>query len=66
MCDGKKHKLIEILRTGNDIETVVRWCKDCGAIVVDGELDGRVAPGRVMPMRFPNNINELSFVEKEI
>lgn len=55
MCDGKNHPLKEIFRSGceDDIQSVVRWCPDCGAVVVDGELDGRVRAGAVMPMRFP-------------
>lgn len=53
----KNYPLIEIMRVseGFDIDRVVRWCPDCGAVVVDGECDGRVAPGRVMQMRFPRN-----------
>jgi ribosomal protein S27AE len=55
MCDGRNHPLCEIFRTKDayEIYSVVNWCPDCGAVVVDGEHDGRVAPGRVMPMRFP-------------
>lgn len=56
MCDGHNHPLVEIHRSKDayDVYTVVNWCPDCGAVVVDGEHDGRVAPGRVMPMRFPS------------
>jgi hypothetical protein len=54
MCDGTNHNLVRIIRFGNEMEeTVVRWCKDCGAIVVDVDYDGRTNPGRVMKMRFP-------------
>ena len=54
-CDGHNHALVEIQRVseGFDIYRVVRWCQVCGAVVIDGEHDGRVAPGRIMPMRFP-------------
>lgn len=51
------HPLEEIFtdhRSGGGIETVVRWCPTCGAIVIDIDVDGRTAPGRVMPMRFPH------------
>lgn len=60
MCNGVNHNLIEIFRTCDsyDIESVVRWCKDCGAIVVDGEYDGRIAPGKIMRMKFPLHRNQ--------
>jgi hypothetical protein len=31
---------------------VVRWCSDCGAVVVDLDYDGRTKPGGIMKMRF--------------
>jgi valyl-tRNA synthetase len=57
MCDGYNHPLIEIQRKSDHygIESVVRWCPDCGAIVVDGEMDGRVQAGQVMKMKFPTS-----------
>jgi len=58
MCDLKNHNLVEVYRAseGYDIDNVVRWCKDCGAIVVDGEYDGRVRPGAVSAMMFPATV----------
>lgn len=58
MCNGKNHPLKEIFRAGfeDDVQSVVRWCPDCGAVVVDGELDGRVRSGAVMPMLFPSSV----------
>lgn len=55
MCDFKNHPLIEIYRRHGsfDIDHVVRWCPDCGAVVIDGEHDGRIAPGKIVPMKFP-------------
>jgi hypothetical protein len=56
MCDGRKHNLIDILFEPGDLpglESVVRWCSDCGAIVIDSDIDGRTWPGKVMKMRFP-------------
>lgn len=55
MCDKTNHNLIEIYRDGWEDEpnAVVRWCEDCGAIVVDGEMDGRTSPGAVRKMLFP-------------
>ena len=50
------HQLIEIHRDRSRdgmADTVVRWCENCGAIVVDGEFDGRVHPGRYRSMTRP-------------
>jgi hypothetical protein len=57
MCiDGKKHSLIEIYSSGSDAEAdVIRWCYECGAIVVDTDYDGRTNAGAVFAMRRPNN-----------
>ena len=54
-CNKGNHDLITIYRcdVGYDEEQVVRWCRVCGCIVVDGEYDGRVAPGRAMKMKAP-------------
>lgn len=49
-----------------DHEEIVRWCPNCGAIVVDADVDGRTSPGRISKMRFPkqlitaNKINQLA------
>lgn len=43
----------EIYRSGNDMEeVVVRWCRRCGAVVIDIDSDGRTKPGAIMPMQF--------------
>ena len=39
-------------------EVVVRWYPACGAVVVDGESDGRIYPGRVKKMMFPSWHNQ--------
>lgn len=31
----------------------VQWCSDCGAIVIDLDHDGRIIPGGIMKMTFP-------------
>lgn len=57
MCDGKNHKLEEIIRARTptaDVYNVVRWCKDCGGIVVDEEVDGRTYAGKWQNMKFPS------------
>ena len=59
-CSGGKHSLIKI--TSNEISygevEVVRWCSECGAVVVDTDYDGRTAAGACMKMRFPKVLNE--------
>lgn len=59
-CFNEKNEhigsLIEIARFDGDdpiSESVVRWCPQCGAVVVDIECDGRIYPGRVRKMQFP-------------
>lgn len=56
-CFNGQHDLIEIMQRPNhdapDAVTVVRWCQQCGAIVVDVDVDGRTAPGSAMKMRLP-------------
>jgi len=53
-CRKGKHNLIEICFMPEDhlSERVVRWCKTCGAVVVDIDCDGRVVPGWAVPMQF--------------
>jgi hypothetical protein len=55
MCDGINHNWKEIYRYGYEDEEqpVVRWCRDCGAIVVDVDYDGRTYPGRIMKTIIP-------------
>ncbi|KKL18491.1 hypothetical protein LCGC14_2474980 [marine sediment metagenome] len=57
MCDGKNHPLIDIYESLEyyGASEVVRWCPDCGAIVIDVDVDNRIrhGPGRVMKMKFP-------------
>lgn len=55
MCKNGIHELEVIYREWkSDSECViVRWCNKCGAIVIDGEYDGRTAPGKYMKMKLP-------------
>ena len=60
-CKKSNHDLIVILRhrcSWDDSEQVVRWCKYCGAIVADMELDCRTSPGWIMPMRLPQILTD--------
>lgn len=53
MCKDQ-HELLIICRDGPEMEQkVVRWCINCGAVVVDIDVDGRIAPGLFMRMKFP-------------
>ncbi len=57
-CNKGNHDLIEIFGASslNPIdETVVRWCKNCGGVVVDQDFDGRTNPGEFRKMQLPNN-----------
>jgi hypothetical protein len=58
--DGKHiGELVDVTSYRVDyIIAVVRWCPVCGAIVVDGESDGRLYPGRLMNMRFPSIVKK--------
>lgn len=53
-CFNKKNQhigeLVKLRRydLGWNEEAVVRWCPECGAIVIDKESDGRTLPGKMM------------------
>jgi hypothetical protein len=54
-CNGQ-HDLLRIMikPTGDPgVEHVTRWCQNCGAIVVDVDVDGRTQPGAGSSMNFP-------------
>lgn len=62
MCDKVKglHNLKVIYISGQHHESeVVRWCKDCGAVVVDLDYDGRTNAGAVRKMQFPTETRML-------
>lgn len=52
-----QNNLVEITRNMVDavckVEEVVRWCKLCGAVAVDNEVDGRLM-GSFVKMKFPS------------
>lgn len=55
-CTSKTHRLERVFSTAESSygeSTVVRWCRVCGAIVVDTDVDGRTYPGAVMKMKLP-------------
>jgi hypothetical protein len=52
----KPHDLKEIDRHSSGfpgIFRVVRWCCNCGSVVIDNDIDGKVAPGDWKAMQFP-------------
>lgn len=57
MCKAGKHNLIVIYSHARAYfeSPTVRWCENCGAVVVDMDVDGRTFAGNIMPMRFPTN-----------
>ena len=60
-CRKGLHDLIEIYRRGSIYEDeVVRWCRICGAIVVDLEIDNRIYPGNILNMMTPLIIGKIS------
>lgn len=61
-CKGGQHdlKVIASNLAGYDCEEVVRWCQNCGAVVVDLDTDGRTSPGYYRAMQFPKLVKELS------
>jgi hypothetical protein len=52
-CRKGNHDLKVISKYGYEEITVVRWCRICGAIVVDVDYDGITHFGYVMPMKLP-------------
>lgn len=60
-CIKGNHDLIEIYRSYSiyDEEQVVRWCRVCGSVVIDVEIDGRIRPGGVMKIKAPESYGRL-------
>jgi hypothetical protein len=57
-CKKGNHPLIDIYEDycgGDMYSNVVRWCPECGAIVIDVDSDGRTHPGQIMKMKIPKN-----------
>ncbi len=58
-CNVGNHDLIEIQASRHSWDEsykVVKWCKICGAVVIDLEYDGRINPGQIMKMKYPKQI----------
>lgn len=57
-CKKGNHDLIEVYKAKSYLvgkgDDVTRWCRLCGAIVIDLEKDGKlVGPGKVLNMMRP-------------
>jgi len=57
-CKKGNHSLIDIYTNGyvDHERIVVRWCTNCGAVVVDMDYDGRTQPGAIVKMKFPKQV----------
>jgi valyl-tRNA synthetase len=67
-CRDGKHDLIVITSNyadGYGAEEVVRWCRNCGAVVVDRDIDNRTRIGYFMNMKFPRIINRYNELVRE-
>lgn len=55
-CRNGLHPFIRILSVtvGINEEKIVRWCPECGAIVVDHDIDDRTIPGYYKQLTYPN------------
>lgn len=59
-CKEGRHPLIKLLTVaGAFTDNIVRWCPECGAVVIDWEVDGRTYPGRCMPMKLPHMAKDI-------
>lgn len=53
-CLKGQHNLIPVYSHGTaDEEVVVRWCPDCGAVVVDKDIDGKTFAGKIRRLQAP-------------
>lgn len=61
-CKKGNHELIVVARSSisTGTEKVVRWCRVCGAVVVDLDVDGRTNPGYYEKLRAPILAMEIS------
>ena len=56
LCDKGLHDYVKIYEDEKlyDQTNVVRWCQQCGAVVVDVICDNRTIPGRIKKLALPN------------
>ena len=50
------HDMIVVYQTSEDssgASEVVRWCRTCGAVVVDVDVDNRTSPGHIRKITWP-------------
>jgi hypothetical protein len=61
-CKKGNHDFIEIMRIGNEWDEttpdkIVKWCRYCGGIKINIEMDGRVI-GHSMKFRLPKILED--------
>jgi len=62
VCPKGIHNLMEIWRDhGAGSDAVVRWCRNCGAVVVDEDYDGRTNAGAYREMEFLRSNGQSEF-----
>lgn len=61
LCKGGDHDLIAVFdsQSWDYSQFVVRWCQNCGCVVVDIDMDGRTMPGGEMKMQAPKILREI-------
>ena len=62
-CKDRKNDLVAVYWHGSlmgNEEPTVRWCENCGAVVVDVDFDGRTNAGQIMKMRLPKIAKEVA------
>lgn len=62
-----EHNLIDIqsFTYGPGTYRTVRWCTKCGGVVIDMDVDGRIWPGHIMSMRFPEIVKSVQIIEND-
>ena len=64
----KGHELVRIYSraVGDDMFAAIRWCANCGAVVVDLDVDGYIRPGKITPLRFPKLALDASSIPRPL
>ena len=64
MCENGLHMLDVIIRVPchrDKEDVVVRWCRECGAVVVDVDNNGVVFPGKIKDMQVPKKVGSFNY-----
>lgn len=65
-CGDHNHQLEEIFQSGSEHNgsAIVRWCRLCGGVSIDLEVDGRLMH-RLVKMKFPDITIEASNAQRQ-